>query len=527
VNWKDHYPTQVSTEEGAVELNDVFELSGVVYARSAHRFWGFDGWDWQPEGRDPRVWMVISETFGHDGQIFLDEGGEVFRYAPEITEGWKRASDPRHAETSADTGPDQLSASSFFDGKTFVPRRLGVEIQRRGHIRVGPGGGLYRYKNGVYRPKADAWVAQQAQHLLGERFRNNHVKESTAWLRAQEPTVSADPSPDTVDCRNGLLDWRTGALRPHDPDEVFVQQIPVEWHPDAECPVVLNFLEETLGSDMVDVAFESIGYTLLPRNPFKKAFMLVGPRNSGKGTLLDLLVSFLGRENCSFSTLHALSDNNFRGAELVGKMANICGDLDARALEKSDTFKMLTGNDHMTVEQKYKDPFDFVNHAKLFFGANEVPGSADQGDAYWKRWLFLPCPHSVPEGSQDLGLGAHMAAPEELSGVFRYAVEGLRRLTSRGAFELPESATSVGKELINELDSLRRFVREACELGPAKAVLTTELLAAYKSWASEAGVPLLSRNAFYESLRAKFSDSVEKVKNSKGNFEFRGIGLQG
>jgi putative DNA primase/helicase len=85
--------------------------------------------------------------------------------------------------------------------------------------------------------------------------------------------------------------------------------------------------------------------------------MLLGPGSNGKSVLLKLIVSLLGRDNVSSVTLQALSDDRFAKAQLFGKLANVAGDLDSKPVEKSGAFKMLTGEDVITAEAKYRQPF--------------------------------------------------------------------------------------------------------------------------------------------------------------------------
>ena len=86
----------------------------------------------------------------------------------------------------------------------------------------------------------------------------------------------------------------------------------------------------------------------------------------------------LGSANVSHVPLQALDEDRFEVAELDGRLANICGDLDPRAARSSSTFKVLTGGtDQVTAERKFGQPFAFLPSARLIFSANEAPASAD------------------------------------------------------------------------------------------------------------------------------------------------------
>jgi hypothetical protein len=85
---------------------------------------------------------------------------------------------------------------------------------------------------------------------------------------------------------NGLLDWRTGQLLPHDPAIPSTVRIPVPWNPEATCPFVDAFLASTLPEDCVRLLEEIAGYALLPDNPLHKAILFDGAGRNGKGNTL-------------------------------------------------------------------------------------------------------------------------------------------------------------------------------------------------------------------------------------------------
>src|SRR5207244_5349 len=201
---------------------------------------------------------------------------------------------------------------------------------------------------------------------------------------------TSQPSLDVLNVANGLLHWPSGKLDPHTPAFLSTAQIPVAWNPDATCPVVSQFLADILPDDAVQFVIEIIGYALYADNPFAKAVQLLGPGGNGKSKLLHLIRTLVGPKNVAAVPLQAFAENRFAAASLFEKLANICGDLDARAIKRTDHFKMMTGGDPMHAEHKYMHPFTFTSYALPIFSANEAPISSDQSDAWFDRWLVIP-----------------------------------------------------------------------------------------------------------------------------------------
>ena len=82
----------------------------------------------------------------------------------------------------------------------------------------------------------------------------------------------------------------------------------------------------TNGDRRLRVLQEWFGYTLLCDGRFQKFLLMVGEGRNGKGVIQNLWVQMLGAENVAHVSLDQLS-GRFAMQPLLGKMANICGDL--------------------------------------------------------------------------------------------------------------------------------------------------------------------------------------------------------
>ena len=413
----------------------------------------------------------------------------------------------------------------FFDADHgLVVQVLGREIQRAGHLRVGHDERLYRFSGGVYLPDGDRFAKQKCRVLLDNRFKKRHTDEVLAWLRAHPITIPEQPSPDTINCRNGLLCWQRGELRPHTHEVPSIVQVPVAWKPGAECPRINRFLEEVLPADAIWFIHELIGYALYPGNPMRKAILLHGYGRNGKSVLLNLIRALAGAKNCSAVSLQALGENRFAAAEMFGKLANIAGDLDARAIKRSDTFKMLTGGDSITAERKFCQPFEFTPFALPLFSANEFPFSADQTDAWFDRWIVIPFERRFTEAQADPRLLQKLTTAEELSGLLELAVTGLMRLMDRGRFDIPESVKNTGDNYRSKLDTVRAFVEEECELSRDAEVNRSVLYQTYSRWCKEGGKYPVKDSNFYDSLTRNYPGQIESGKRH-GTRMMRGLRL--
>jgi putative DNA primase/helicase len=412
-------------------------------------------------------------------------------------------------------------ASRFFDGSEFVPARLGEHLLEEASIRLGQDRHLWRYENGVYRPDGDEWARQRTRELVGNQFRRNHLEEVIAYLRAQLPSLGPEPHQQFINCRNGLLDWQTGRLRRHSPDVLSTNQTPVEWNPTATAPTFARFLSEVVPEDAIAFVEEVMGYALYAGNPFRKAVLLVGPGGNGKSVLLRVLSALLGKENVSSVALQTLGEDRFAAADLFGKLANICGDLDARAIYRTDLFKQITGGDPIRAQYKFRDAFTFVSYALPLFSANEVPYTKDQTDGWFDRWIVIPMLKRFEgTGNEDPDLSDKLAA--EVEGVLVCAVTGLRRLMARGRFVFPPSVEAARSYYRQTVDTVRAFVAEECHLDPEEWVDRAEFYQAYRKWCTDENRFALRGTTFNTQLLQGFGDKIV-LRKRKGRPGWSGI----
>lgn len=433
------------------------------------------------------------------------------------------------AEWFGDADGDTITAgadpSAFFDRQgRFIPKRAAEHLAASDPIAVGADQRLWRYTDGVWCPDGEQHVRASLRRLLDEETSKRRHDEVVAWFRADIPTITNDPPPRWINTTNGLVCWRTGELHPHSPDIKTTVQVPVAWQPDATCPAIDQFLSEVLPADAIDQVWEIIGYGLYAGNPLHKAVLLLGPGRNGKSVLLRIIRELYGEPNCSAVPLQLLAENRFAAAELYGKLANICGDLDARAVKRSDLFKMITGGDPITAERKYQSPFTFTVRALPIFSANEPPISSDQTEAWFRRWTIVPLERTFTDAEADPHLGDKLTDTDQLAGALQKAVEGLRRLMSRGQFTEPKSVTQAGDRYREKLDTVVAFIAEECGFHPDEWIKRSELYREYRQWCSDQGRWPVSATTFNDKLRSQCGDRIRE-RTRKGNRGWGGIAV--
>lgn len=441
----------------------------------------------------------------------LPEGGSA-------SDGHDSRSDAGHQ--GAPAGHDPRKYFPFVEGqKEFQANKLARDIEAMGPLAVGTDGLFWTYYGGAWRLSDSDAARDRATRLLGDSYRRNYATNAGDIIRARAPRITCEAVPQFINFRNGLYDWQADELCPHDRDAMSTAQLAVKWHPTATCPAFDKFLSEVLPEDMIELAWELIGYLMYSGNPLHKAVMLVGKGRNGKGTFLRVMNALLGKENVTAVSLQALAGNRFAPASLFGKLANIAGDIDGGYLETTATFKAITGEDVITAEHKGRDAFDFRPWAVPVFSANKIPASADVTPGFMARWLVVPFPNSF-NGVEDRGLTDRLTTPDELAGVAAKAMSALRRLMARGDFALPRSATEAKSKFVRAVDQVQSWLDERATVDSSLPHISRKLLYEdYRSWALDSGHRPVKASEFYDRLEDAGAEKA-KVKGFRG---FKGI----
>jgi len=155
----------------------------------------------------------------------------------------------------------------------------------------------------------------------------------------------------------------------------------------------LNAFKAWVGDKWIQL-LEIIGFVLYAR-PYKKAVLLIDREgasgDTGKSTYIRYLQNVVGKENYCSIPLQVLTDphQKFTASIIYRKLANFYADLPEKALEDVGQLKVLTGEDTITIEFKYGNPFTWLPYTKHVFSANVPPVVRKYDAAFWGRWLVI------------------------------------------------------------------------------------------------------------------------------------------
>jgi putative DNA primase/helicase len=445
-----------------------------------------------------------------------EDGGEKKKY---------KKRDERHKGNTA----------KYFEGKAFLPERLSREVcSERTFISTpisdnGRGARIYAYENGVYMKGGESIVVDMCRGLLDEENNDNRVdqvkKNITMSTKVEYDSLNVSAM-DLINVKNGMLEWSTGKLYPHDPKYLSVIQVNTIYDPAAKCDALDSFLDDILPKDEAPIIEEYMGYLLTPDTSFEKCLAIVGEGGNGKTTLMGVMQGVLGPKNISTFSIQHLSDERFSPAGLIGKLANFYDELPSTTIKDTSTFKMIVSGSEIKAEEKGQSPFSFKPFSRLVFATNKMPRANDRSQAFFDRFIFIKLPNRI-RGTSKMVRKYHevlLRVPGLASAFLNRAVAGLRRITDQNRFSPSPSSVLAIEEYRKECNSTYDFVREACTFeNPTSWLSTSELYGRYKGWALDNGRKPMSKREFSNALREM---NVSEKRYDHG-YGWEGIGWLG
>lgn len=380
-----------------------------------------------------------------------------------------------------------------------------VELDRRDVRRR-----AYEYlEDAVYLHPKDGWVPfapteRKIADVLGALHACVGIEsfpDAPLWIDRRE----SPPAPAIVAMTNGLLDVRTRILHPHTPQFFTHHALSFDFDPKAVAtPRWTRFLKNLWPDDDQAIASlqEIIGYLLAGDTRQQKAFLIVGPKRGGKGTIGRVVTGLLGAHNVAAPTLASLA-TNFGLSPLIGKPLALISDarLSGRADSKVVVERLLSisGEDSLTIDRKYRDPWTGRLPTRFLVLSNELPKLVDASGALASRYIVLVLRQSF-YGQENPQLTNELLA--EAPAIFNWALEGLDRLLARGYFVNPDSAAEAIQQMEDLSSPIGAFIRDRCVIRPDVSVEVETLWKAWKAWCSETNTDPKEKAVFGRDLRA-------------------------
>jgi len=327
-----------------------------------------------------------------------------------------------------------------------------------------------------------------------------------------------NPRKDWIPLRNGVYDLTSGELLPHSPINMLTRQSSFEFDVNATCPTWLRCLSEWLIQrdgkpcvEWMELLQEWFGYCLIPDNRQQLSMFWVGEGANGKGTATRVL-SHLVSEECSTPIMIDQLHNEYYRANLYGKLVGLVNEPSRQAMQKNGgTFKALTGGeDPIDARRPTEKPFQFIPFCRIIVTCNALPATNDPSNAYFRRICPIEWRYDIPEDSRDSTLDDKLHL--EISGIFNWALVGLRRLQQRQRFLIPSESRKMLERYRQSEDHIGRYLAEECIFDAEEMESAADLYRGYKTWCEQNGFRIESATALGLRLNKRHCEQDRKRK---------------
>ena len=411
---------------------------------------------------------------------------------------------------------DAFKKPVFFKGTTFLFDKFATYIKNNNHI-IKINNQLHIYLDGTYYSDTEKIEAVMVRNISNLNRAKRAEVLSYLRLICEEKKVSGA---NLIAFNNGIYDIETNSFMDFSPNFIITNKIPWNYNPGAYSKLVDDTLNKIACNDkQIRMLLEEIlGAVMYRSNTLAggKAFILIGEKNNGKSTFLDMVKTMLGDENIASLDLGELGDR-FKTAELFGKLANIGDDIGDEFIANPAVFKKLVTGERLSVEKKGQDPFEFNNYAKMLFSANNIPrmGKGRDTGAILRRLTIIPFDARFNPDDPDYtpDIKYKLRDVECVEYMVLLGLEGLKRVLKNKAYTKSEKVEKELEEYEVTNNPIAGFIQDN-DVEEFENEKTKDVYKQYQVYCAENNYIPLAHNEFSKQLKRYTNlDTVRKTIN--------------
>ena len=374
--------------------------------------------------------------------------------------------------------------------------------------------------------KKAARLSRFAHHVQSSRGIDAMLRELEALKGVPARAEDFDQHPDLLAARNGVIDLRTGQLRPHDPSLLLTRRIEHDYDPEARAPRWERFLEEVFPGRPELPAFiqRLVGYGITGSTAEQCFAVLYGTGANGKSVFTDTLSEVFRSITTTtpFETFEQRPSGGIpndlaalRGSRLVFAAEGESGRVMAEAL-----IKRVTGRDLISARFMRREFFEFRPTFLLWLATNSKPNFRGQDEGLWRRVKLIPWDRFFKPEERDHRLGETLLA--EAPGILSWAVRGAVEWFARGGLDEPavvrdgtrqyrETSDVLGGLISASTSSVWLITGDRDDVVPAQ-----QLWDSYLQWTEDENLPpreRWKRTTFFHALEER---GLVKTRRSSG-----------
>ncbi|MFI5778264.1 phage/plasmid primase, P4 family [Nocardia sp. NPDC051570] len=376
-------------------------------------------------------------------------------------------------------------------------------------------------------------------NMCARRLKASSVRAVVDLAKGQLLADAADfdARPDLLNVGNGVVNLRTGKLRPHDPKYMFTKITAVNYMPDAihsDWGTALSALTEEV-ADWMQVRFgqaitgHSTPDDLLP--------VCQGGGANGKSTVVSAILRAAGDHAVAVHDRVLMGNPNDHPTELMvlrGARLAIVEETPEGGHLNVKRLKDTLGTDRMTARYISANPVSWECTHSLFLTTNHPPRITETDHGTWRRLALVRFPFTYRKPGEPLSgdMDRHgdprlrdrlKTGQAQQEAVLAWLIEGARRWYEADQVLPPTPASVVDDTKVwrGKSDQILSYFAERLAADAGAYVISSELHADFVAWQTAAAVRLVWDS---KTFSGKFAECDEVQRHGITYKQFRPAG---
>lgn len=374
-----------------------------------------------------------------------------------------------------------------------------------------------------------------SKRLLAHSIKSESNSRINAMIQLAEGLPGISINPEDLDrngmmlnCQNGVIDLRTGALLPHKKEFLFTKTANVEYNPDAKCPMWERFLYDIMldRQSLIDFIQRMAGYSITADISEQCFFILYGGGENGKTTFVETIKHVLN-DYATIAESDTLLVKRSDGipndlASLKSSRLTIASETSFGRRLNESLVKQLTGGGEVKARFLYGELFGFTPMFKIWMDTNHKPVIRGTDHAIWRRVRLIPFEFQVDPLFKDKHLGEKLLTEKE--GILNWLVQGCLKWQQEG-LSLPQEIVTATNNYRDEEDTLADFLSDNFEQDETAKTTFKEIYAHYQEYCRETNSEEMSQQKLGKLMSER---GYIRVKSTTGDkkVSYKGLRLK-
>lgn len=322
---------------------------------------------------------------------------------------------------------------------------------------------LLYFDGEVYAPftqKARQLMARGLAKNPTDRFKKDVLNNISDYIDEYNGCVDTGNYVAFNDC---LYNTDTHACEQFSKDIVVTMKLKYNYPVNANEPNMVDDIVNKLlccNKEDIDTLYEYLGYILARNMVLEKALTFNGKGQNGKSSILEL-ITYTFDGCCHVLPFKKLFAKN--GLQILGKNFFVYDhEMTSDYIKDATVFKSALSNNSLMVEDKYIKQHEMHGYNCKFIYANNGTTKMDTSclKAVNRRLLPIQFEYDLSTEKRDLNFYRKWLTKENAERLLFLAIEGLKRLQSRGDFLISERSKEASEKYVTELDTVRQWAKD-------------------------------------------------------------------